>query len=64
MENQNKHPEVQAAEIVADSNFEIAEAIKSLNTGHVYGDSLIDMLGDIAESLRVLSGRQELTSKK
>ena len=60
MENTNKHPEIQAAEIVANSNFEIAHAIETLNTGQVYGDSIIDSLGCIAESLRILSGRQVL----
>lgn len=48
---------------VTNSNEEIVMAIEKLNDGDVYGDKLADSLGCIAESLRILSGRQEKPTK-
>lgn len=45
---------------LVNSNEEIGIAIENLNEGDVYGDKIADSLGCIAESLRILSGRQEL----
>ena len=38
----------------------ITEAIETLRYGDYYGDPLPDSIADIAKSLRILSGREEL----
>jgi hypothetical protein len=38
----------------------IADAFYKLREGDYYGDPLPDSLADIAKSLRILSGREEL----
>lgn len=43
-----------------EAQYEIAAAIESLNNGDYYGDKLADSIGDIAKSLRILSGREKL----
>ena len=48
---------------IEDATFEITKAIDHLREGDYYGDSLPDSMADIAKSLRILSGREELTNK-
>ena len=38
----------------------IANEMQNLRQGDFYGDSLPDTLADIAKSLRILSGREQL----
>jgi len=45
---------------VADAQYETSAAIENLNNGDYYGDKLADSIADIAKSLRILSGREEL----
>ena len=49
-----------ALEDNANAGFESAAAIEKLRDGDYYGDPLPDSIADIAKSLRILSGREEL----
>tara|TARA_R110000772_G_scaffold32192_4_gene79041 strand:- start:7050 stop:7235 length:186 start_codon:yes stop_codon:yes gene_type:complete len=57
----NKQPtQEELLEQVIDAMNETTVAIEKLREGDYYGDSLPDALGDIAKSLRILSGREQL----
>jgi hypothetical protein len=49
---------------ILDSLYEVQKAIESLNEGDFYGDKMVDSLGCIATSLRVLSGRSKWKNGK
>ena len=44
----------------AEAGFETAMEINKIYTGEYYGDTLADSVADIAKSLRIISGREEL----
>jgi len=50
----------QLIEAMNEQSFEITTAIEKLRDGDYYGDPLPDSLADIAKSLRILSGREQL----
>lgn len=49
---------------ILDGLYEVQVAIKSLNEGDLYGETIVDSLGDIATSLRILSGRSKWKNGK
>ena len=44
----------------AEAGFETAAEVAKIHTGEYYGDTIADSIGDIAKSLRILSGREQL----
>lgn len=50
----------ETVEALRDAAFEITSEIGKLRQGDYYGDPLPDALADIAKSLRILSGREQL----
>ena len=49
-------------EAIEEMTHEIVTAVESLRHGEYYGDPLPDAIADIAKSLRILSGREELNN--
>ena len=52
-----------AVDAIEEMTAEVTGAIERIYTGDYYGDPLPDLIGDIALSLRVLSGREKLSNK-
>ena len=50
----------QLIEAMNNQSFEITTSIEKLRDGDYYGDPLPDAIADIAKSLRILSGREQL----
>ncbi|MCP3852662.1 MAG: hypothetical protein GY775_06270 [Candidatus Scalindua sp.] len=50
----------ETVEAIQEATAEITTAIENLRNGDYYGDTLPDAIADIAKSLRILSGREQL----
>lgn len=60
MSEEEKNRLIELLQELRDAMFENAEAVEKLREGDYYGDPLPDSIADIAKSLRIMSGREEL----